>query len=124
MDVVSDEVYFRKIGAKDVQAAFWGWVADYPSAATWIGGQYRCAGNQSGFCDRAVDRQIEKALGLQASDPAAANAVWARVDRMLTDDAPFVHLLVGQLPYFVFNRVGNYQYHPVLELLLDQLWVR
>jgi hypothetical protein len=43
---------------------------------------------------------------------------------MLTDDAPFVHLLVGQLPYFVFNRVGNYQYHPVLELLLDQLWVR
>jgi hypothetical protein len=48
----------------------------------------------------------------------------SRIDRMLTDRAPFVHLLVGQLPSFVSERVGNYQYHPVHELLLDQLWVR
>jgi hypothetical protein len=43
---------------------------------------------------------------------------------MLTNRAPFVHLFSAQLPYFVSERVGNYQYHPVHELLLDQLWVR
>jgi peptide/nickel transport system substrate-binding protein len=114
----------RRLGSPDVQAAWWGWVADYPSAATWIPPQYGCAGNQSGFCDRAVDRLIKKAIALQARDPSAANALWSRIDRMLTDRAPFVHLLVGQLPYFVSDRVGNYQYHPVHELLLDQLWIR
>jgi YVTN family beta-propeller protein len=121
---VDDDTYFQRIGRPDVQAAWWGWVADYPSAATWIPPQYGCTGNQSGFCDRAVDRQIKKALALQARDPSAANALWARIDRVLTDRAPFVHLLVGQLPYFVSDRVGNYQYHPVHELLLDQLWLR
>jgi peptide/nickel transport system substrate-binding protein len=121
---VDDDTYAKGVGGPDVQAAWWGWVADYPSAATWIPPQYGCAGNQSGFCDRAVDRLIEKAVALQARDPSAANALWARIDRMLTDRAPFVHLLVGQLPYFVSERVGNYQYHPVHELLLDQLWVR
>jgi YVTN family beta-propeller protein len=124
MDVVSDEEYFRRYGGEDAQAAFMGWQADYPSAATWIPVQYGCAGNQSGFCDRRVDREMEKAIALQASDPSAANEAWAQIDRMLTDRAPFVHLLSGQLPYFVSERVGNYQYHPVHELLLDQLWVR
>ncbi len=124
MKIVSEETYGRRLGSDDVQAAWWGWVADYPSAATWIPPQYSCAGNQSGFCDRRIDRAIEKAIALQATDPSAANAIWAGVDRMLTDRAVFVHLLVGQLPYFVSERVGNYQYHPVHELLLDQLWVR
>jgi peptide/nickel transport system substrate-binding protein len=124
MKVVSEETYGRTLGSDDVQAAWWGWVADYPSAATWIPPQYSCAGNQSGFCDRRSERDIEKAIALQATDPSAANAIWAGVDRMLTDRAVFVHLLVGQLPYFVSERVGNYQYHPVHELLLDQFWVR
>jgi YVTN family beta-propeller protein len=124
MEVVSDEVYFQRLGTDQVQAAWWGWIADYPSAATWIPAQYSCAGNQSGFCDRRAERLIEKAIALQTSDPSAANATWARVDRMLTDRAPFVHLFVGQFPYFVSERVGNYQYHPVHELLLDQTWVR
>jgi YVTN family beta-propeller protein len=124
MNVVSDDVYFRTYANEDVQAGIWGWQADYPSAATWIPPQYGCAGNQSGFCDGRVDREIENAIALQASDPAAANDAWARIDQTLTDRAPFVHLFSGQLPYFVSERVGNYQYHPVYELLLDQLWVR
>jgi YVTN family beta-propeller protein len=124
MDLVSDEEYFRTYASEDVQAGIWGWQADYPSAATWIPSQYGCAGNQSHFCDRRVDREIEKTIALQASNPAAANEAWATIDRMLTDRAPLVHLFSAQLPYFVSERVGNYQYHPVHELLLDQLWVR
>jgi YVTN family beta-propeller protein len=124
MNVVSDEVYFQTYGDEDVQAGIWGWQADFPSAASWISAQYGCAGNQSRFCDRRIDRAIGKAIALQASDPAAANEAWSSIDRMLTDRAPFVHLFSGQLPYFVSERIGNYQYHPVHELLLDQLWVR
>jgi hypothetical protein len=32
--------------------------------------------------------------------------------------------MASQAPYFISDRVGNYQYHPVFEVLLDQLWVR
>jgi YVTN family beta-propeller protein len=124
MKVVSDEVYFQTFSDENVQAGIFGWQADYPSAASWILPQYGCAGNQSHFCDRRVERQIAKAIALQASDPAATNELWARIDRMLTDRAPLVHLFSGQIPYFVSERVGNYHYHPVHELLLDQLWVR
>jgi peptide/nickel transport system substrate-binding protein len=124
MDVISDERFGQVIGTDEIQMAIWAWQADYPSAATWIPPQYSCAGNQSGFCDRSIDRMMKKAIQLQATNPATTNEIWAEVDRKLTNQAPFLHLLSGQLPYFVSDRVGNYQYHPVHELLLDQLWVR
>jgi YVTN family beta-propeller protein len=124
LKVVSDEAYFQMLGSDDVQAAFWGWVADYPSSASWLGSQFSCQGHPFGFCDNRVERAIRDATALQASDPSAANAAWTKTDQLIMERAPFVPLIVGQLPYFVSERVGNYQYHPVHELLLDQLWVR
>lgn len=123
--LVSDEGYFQVLEKRsdDVQAVWSGWVSDCPSSASWIGEQFSC-GSHPFFCDSRVDRAIRRATALQASDPSAANAAWTALDRLIMDRAPFVPLLTGQLPYFVAERVGNYQYHPVHELLLDQLWVR
>lgn len=129
LDVVDDDAYFGQLAAARFQAAVLAWQADYPSAGSWIEPQFSCeavalGSNSTRFCDQVVERAIRRRLALQQTDPCAANDVWARVDRMITDRAPIVTLVYGQFPYLIAERIGNYQYHPVWEVLLDQLWVR
>ncbi len=76
------------------------------------------------FCDRRFDARISRALELQASDPDAAVAPWARIERDLVDLAPWVPLFTPAHTTLVSKRVGNYQYNPEWRLLVDQLWVR
>jgi YVTN family beta-propeller protein len=127
LEVVDYDTWAGLAGRDDIQATFWGWSADYPSAASWFGTQFSCragAANPSRFCDPSVDRLIERAVATQASDPAAAKELWAAIDRTITDQAPYVPMFVARIPDFRSARVGNYQFHPVYTVLLDQLWVR
>jgi YVTN family beta-propeller protein len=110
-----------------------GWSADYPSADTFIGKlacSYFAPGNGpatsdgSEFCDPAVDRQITQAAALQATDPQAAAARWAQLDRQLTDRAVFLPTVTPNEVDLVSRRAGNFQYNPVWGALIDQLWVR
>jgi peptide/nickel transport system substrate-binding protein len=80
--------------------------------------------NYAKFCDRELDRQFRRSLELLETDPGAAARMWARSDRQLVDQAPWVPLYTPRTPYFVSKRVGNWQYHPYNFVLLDQLWVR
>jgi hypothetical protein len=48
----------------------------------------------------------------------------ARIDRQLVDRAPWVPLFTPRTSFFVSKRVGNWQFHPYLLVLLDQIWVR
>ena len=43
--------------------------------------------NPSQFCDREVDRTMAEATRLQAVDPGAADALWARAERLIVDAA-------------------------------------
>jgi peptide/nickel transport system substrate-binding protein len=79
--------------------------------------------NISEFCSRGVERRIEHALRLQATDPAKAGAAWAAVDRQIVDQAPTIGLLVPQGVDLVSKRVDNYQLNPVWGVILSQLWV-
>jgi peptide/nickel transport system substrate-binding protein len=79
--------------------------------------------NVAQFCSRALDGRIERALSLQATDPAKAGLAWAAVDRQIVDQAPAVPLLVPQGVDFVSKRVGNYQHNPQWGIVLSQLWV-
>jgi YVTN family beta-propeller protein len=79
--------------------------------------------NVSEFCSQQVERRIQQALGLQATDPAKAGAAWAAVDRQIVDQAPAIGLLVPQEVDLVSKRVGNYQHNPVGGTILSQLWV-
>ena len=109
------------------QLAGSGWFADYPAASSFIN-LLSCASapalNLGGFCDRAVDAKMRRALRLQERDPAAANESWAEIDRALTDRAPWVFLYTLHNGDFVSKRVGNYQHHPLWGALFAQLWVR
>ena len=100
----------------------------------WFGTQYgsqaietlRCgfSANPARFCDRRIDAEAARALNLFATDPETAAKKWARLDRQLVDQAPWVPLFNPRWPYLASKRVGNWQYHPYLSVLLDQLWVR
>jgi peptide/nickel transport system substrate-binding protein len=67
---------------------------------------------------------IERACDLVTTDPQAANNLWARIDHMVTDRAPYVPLLNPRRVEYVSARVGNYQFNPQLGTFFDQLWVR
>jgi hypothetical protein len=64
---------------------------------------------------------VDAALAAQG---AGAAALWASIDRRLTDLAPAVPLTTRRSVILVSERVGNVQHHPLYFTLLDQLWVR
>jgi YVTN family beta-propeller protein len=106
--------------------------AAWPSASNFIGG-LSCSFftpksptnvNGSEFCDPAIDRQIFRAMALQPRDPARAYALWAHLDRELTDRAVWLPLVTPKTTDVISKRVGNYQYHPTMGVFVDQLWVR
>ena len=80
--------------------------------------------NGSFFCDRAADRLMKRADREETSDPAAAAATWASVDRAVTYAAPWVPFVNLNNVDFLSSRVSNYQYNPLLGVLLDQLRIR
>ena len=96
-----------------------------PSPANFLVGLFSCNNNVSEFCNPSIDRQMRKAQAEQTSDPVGARALWQRVDREVTDAAPWVPLIATKDVNFLSKRVGNYQFSPDGNgLLIDQLWVR
>ena len=55
--------------------------------------------------------------------PNGGSQQWARVDRNLTDKAPWAPYANGIVLEVVSTRVGNYQHNPQWGTLLGQLWV-
>ena len=106
------------------------WGTDYPSASDFFLPLLTCASykpgttanlNASEFCDRRIDREIAHAQSLDASDPQAAAALWAKVDRNITDQSPWLTYVNSRDVELVSSRVGNYVYSAVGGPLLDQL---
>jgi peptide/nickel transport system substrate-binding protein len=135
---IPTDAYWGKVedSRNRAQIGFWGSAAvGYPSPAAFLVGLFSCAAfvprsstnnnNPSEFCDPSIDRQMQKAEAEEQSDPAAARALWQRVDREITDAALWVPLVATRDVTFLSKRVGNYQFSPDgMGLLIDQLWVR
>jgi YVTN family beta-propeller protein len=124
--VVLDRGYFAATIPPPRGVNMWwgGWVTDYLAPSAFIEPLFRCGTAFSAWCDRRTEAQMDRALAQQSSDPTAANALWERVDRQLTDAAAFVPLFNRQRLTLVSGRVDNVQYHPLWGVLYDQLWVR
>jgi peptide/nickel transport system substrate-binding protein len=103
-----------------------GWFKDFPAASDFISPLFTCGGpvNYSHFCDHSVDAKVRRASAQQASDPAAASALWAQIDRELVIRAVAAPLFTTQAVTLLSKRAGNYQFNPQWGVLLDQLWVR
>ena len=109
-----------------------GWSADYASASDFIGkltcGKFIARDgvdttDESEFCNARFDRQVESAASLQATRPAAADRLWSRLDRKLTDLAILVPTVTPNAVDVVSRHIHDYQYNPVWGALLDQLTI-
>lgn len=119
---------------RDVQATDGVWQADYPSASDFFDLFFRCSAFQPGnpsatrngseYCNPVADQLMNQADQQQTTDPARAAATWAAVDRIVTNDAPWVVLANLNNVDFLPSRVISYQYNPFLGILLDQLQIR
>jgi len=119
-----NEFYSRDL---EFQMALDAWFSDYPAASNFITNRFTCDTSytpSAGFCDPRIDVMIDRATQMQLDDPAAAGPLWAKVDRAIVDQAPYVWLANSIAVEFVSERVGNYQFSQQWRSLLDQMWVR
>ena len=116
-----------------LQAGFNAWYPDFPTPAGFFNATLTCgaynpinseSSNLAEFCDPTIDHEIAHAQSLQTNDPEAAPQLWAKIDRDITNQAPWVSFANGVVLEVASARVGNYQYNPQWGTLLDQLWIR
>jgi peptide/nickel transport system substrate-binding protein len=111
------------------------WYPDYTSASNFMTTVVGCDGfrphstsspNLSEFCDPAIQKKTEQALKLAQTDQAAADKLWAEVDKETTDAAPLVTLFIANRLDLVSKRIGNFQFNPSVtgEFMVDQAWVK
>jgi peptide/nickel transport system substrate-binding protein len=107
-----------------------GFGADYASASDFIGkftrGEFVArhgldTTDASEFCNARFDREVERAASLQATRPAAADRLWGRLDRRLTQLAILVPTVTPNAVDVVSRHIHGYQYNPVWGALPDQL---
>jgi YVTN family beta-propeller protein len=108
-----------------------GWIADYPAASNFYLNVFACVTDAPGpgafagrGCELGLDALAEKAYQAEGTDPGAAHAIWAAVDRKLTDAAVILALVNPLEDTLVSHRVGNYQRSSGTGPLLSQLWVQ
>ena len=123
IDRNTDEQYVQDSAATH-QVSMIGWIADYLSPANFLQ-LFSCDFFFINYCDSTGDfeARFQRALDLQTTDRAAANAAWAELDRWAVDQAILAPISNsgGDL---VSDRVGNYQFSPTGFPLYDQMWVQ
>jgi peptide/nickel transport system substrate-binding protein len=109
------------------------WYQDYPAASDFLYILFGCESfhpgsdssiNFSGFCNKPINAQMHKALNLAVTNEGAANVLWAKIDKLVTDQAPMATLFAPKHLDFVSKRVGNFTFSKQFYWLVDQSWVQ
>jgi peptide/nickel transport system substrate-binding protein len=109
------------------------WYQDYPAASDFLHVLFGCESfhpgsdssiNMAGFCNKPINDQMHKALKLEETSFPKANALWAKIDREVTDQAPMATLFTPRHIDFVSKRVGNFVFSKQFYWLVDQSWVQ
>ena len=109
------------------------WYQDYPAASDFLHILFGCESfhpgsdssiNIAGFCNKPINGQMHKALKLEETSFPAANNLWAKIDRQVTDQSPMATLFTPRHIDFVSKRVGNFTFSKQFYWLVDQSWVQ
>jgi peptide/nickel transport system substrate-binding protein len=109
------------------------WYQDYPAASDFLYVLFGCESfhpgsdssiNFSGFCNKPINALMHKALNLAVTNEPAANVLWTKVDKEVTDQAPMATLFNPKHLDFVSKRVGNFVFSDQFYWLVDQSWVQ
>jgi peptide/nickel transport system substrate-binding protein len=116
-----------------VQFCWSAWYQDYPAASDFLNVLLGCSDfvpnsnaspNISEFCDKGIQAQMDAALKQGITDPKGANEKWAKIDKEVTDQAPWVALFNLKYVNFVSKRVKGFQFSPQWYFLIDQASVK
>jgi peptide/nickel transport system substrate-binding protein len=109
------------------------WYQDYPAASDFLHILFGCESfhpgsdssiNMAGFCNKPIEAQMHKALKLENTSFPKANALWAKIDKQVTDQAPMATMFTPRHLDFVSKRVGNFVFSKQFYWLVDQSWVQ
>ena len=103
-----------------------GWASDFPRASDFIEPQFRCGAfaNTSGYCDRDLDRTIDRVKRLSITNPGAASRGWTKIEHQLVREAVWAPLVNPVTANAFSARTGNVQIHPKWGVLFSRLWVQ
>jgi YVTN family beta-propeller protein len=134
VEIMTNPAFGERLGGGRWNISAAEWIADYPDPSQFLAQFLACSSyrpadpagttNSGGFCDAALDRLIARAQALQLTDPAAAQALWARADRRAVDQAAWVPLVNNSSVELLSRRTGNFSLDASSQPQIDQLWVR
>jgi peptide/nickel transport system substrate-binding protein len=129
-----DEGYERKLADGDWEITAGESIAQYPSPSQFLDYFLTCPSyrprdparspNTGGFCDSRFDRLVASAQKLEMTNPANAQRIWARADRLAVDEAAWVPLVNTASVELVSERTGHFTLDANSLPAIDQLWVR
>ena len=132
---ISGNIFFTYVQntKNKVQINVQQWYQDYPAASDFLYILFGCESfhpgsdssiNIAGFCDKKINAQMHRALDLGTTDQNSANALWSKIDKMVTNQAPMATLFTPKHIDFVSKRVGNFTFSKQFYWLVDQSWVK
>lgn len=135
LKIISGDIEFTYIQntKNNVQISITSWIQDYPAASDFINVLLGCDSfhpgsdssiNMSGFCDKTINDQIQKNLLLAVTNSEAANVEWAKIDKELTNQAPWVTMVTPHELDFVSARLGNFTFSDQFHMLVSKVWVQ
>lgn len=116
-----------------VQISVTTWYQDYPAPSNFLHVLFSCASfhegsdssvNISGLCDKGLDAEMAKAAATSLTDPTAAAAQWAAVDRRVTDIAGAAVMFNPKQLDFVSKRLGNFTFSGQYYFMFGKAWVK
>ncbi len=132
---ISSNIQFNYIQntQNKVQISVTTWFQDYPAPSDFLNVLFSCASfregsdssiNISGLCDKGLEADLQRALATGVTDPKAAAAQWAAIDRKVTDLAPVAVMFNQKRMEFVSRRVGNYVFSKQYYFIYALAWVK
>jgi len=117
----------------NVQISVSQWYQDYPAASDFLNILFGCGSfhpgsdssvNIAGFCDKEIQGKMDEALALAITDQAAADKLWAEIDKAVMEKAPAVPMFTPKRVDFVSKRIGNYMFNAQYYWVVTQSWVQ
>ncbi|HET9147600.1 MAG TPA: ABC transporter substrate-binding protein [Acetobacteraceae bacterium] len=118
---LSPDIEFTYIqnSANKVQISVTDWAQDYAAPSDFLNVLFSCKSfhpasddsiNMTGFCDPAIDREMQKAIVLSVRHPRQGDALWAHVDHQITRRALVASLFSVKKLDFVSARLRNFTF--------------
>lgn len=135
MKAVSPNIQFTYIQNtnNNVQISISQWYMDYPEASNFLNVLLSCSSfnkgsdssiNIAGYCNPDLDAKMKEAMTLALTDPDAANAKWAEVDKGFMEQSPMAPLFTPKSVNFTSARLGNYIFNKQNRWIASQSWVQ